>query len=64
MAGGPATTLPRPEIDGDGLLEYSVVYTDRTLNHMSKKFQGIMNDIRVTLSNTYKCETAIVIPGA
>ena len=31
--------LPRPEIDADGLLEYSVVYTDRSLNHMSQKFQ-------------------------
>jgi len=34
-----------PEIDPDGLLEYSVVFTDRSLNHMSKKFQGAMNDI-------------------
>jgi aspartate aminotransferase-like enzyme len=61
---GAAATLPRPEVDPNGLLEYSVVYTDRTLNHMSKNFQGIMNDIRGTLSKTYNCETAIVIPGA
>ena len=34
-----------PDVDPDGLLEYSVVYTDRALNHMSKKFQGVMRDI-------------------
>lgn len=35
----------RQDIDPDGLLEYSVVYTDRSLNHMSKKFQTVMNDL-------------------
>ena len=34
-----------PRVDPDGLIEYSVVYTDRSLNHMSKSFQGVMNDI-------------------
>ncbi|MEY3937486.1 MAG: hypothetical protein RL659_327 [Pseudomonadota bacterium] len=34
-----------PHIDPDGLLEFSVVYTDRALNHMSKRFQGVMQDI-------------------
>ena len=34
-----------PDVDPDGLLEYSVVYTDRSLNHMSKRFQGVMNDL-------------------
>ncbi|MDH3469378.1 MAG: alanine--glyoxylate aminotransferase family protein, partial [Gammaproteobacteria bacterium] len=34
-----------PDVDPDGLLEYSVVFTDRSLNHMSKSFQGVMNDI-------------------
>jgi len=34
-----------PQIDPDGLLEFSVVYTDRALNHMSKRFGGVMNDI-------------------
>lgn len=38
-----------PVVDPDGLLEYSVVYTDRALNHMSKVFQGVMNDISGTL---------------
>lgn len=36
-------------IDPDGLLEYSVVFTDRSLNHMSAQFQGVMNDISATL---------------
>jgi len=58
------SALPHPEVDNGGLLEYSVVYTDRTLNHMSKNFQNIMNDIRGTLCSTYNSETAIVIPGA
>ena len=38
-----------PEIDPDGLLEYSVVYTDRSLNHMSQAFQDVMRDISLTL---------------
>ena len=41
--------LPRPEIDADGLLEYSVVYTDRSLNHMSQKFQTAFRYISATL---------------
>ena len=32
-------------VDFDGLLEYSVVYTDRTLNHMSARFQAVMRGI-------------------
>jgi hypothetical protein len=39
-----------PHIDPDGLLEFSVVYTDRALNHMSQKFQGVMRDISAILS--------------
>ena len=38
-----------PHIDPDGLLEYSVVFTDRSLNSMSKSFQGVMNDISAAL---------------
>ena len=38
-----------PDVDPDGLLEYSVVYTDRALNHMSSSFQGVMTDISTTL---------------
>ena len=34
-----------PNVDPDGLLEFSVVSTDRSLNHMSQRFQGVMTDI-------------------
>jgi aspartate aminotransferase-like enzyme len=54
--------LPRP--DADGLLEYSVVYTDRALNHMSKSFQGVMRDISRTLKLVYGAKSAIVVPGS
>jgi alanine-glyoxylate transaminase/serine-glyoxylate transaminase/serine-pyruvate transaminase len=29
-----------PNVDPDGLLEFSVVYTDRALNHMSQQLPG------------------------
>ena len=53
-----------PSVDPDGLLEYSVVYTDRALNHMSKSFQGVMKDISRMLKQAYGAETAIVVPGS
>lgn len=53
-----------PEVDPDGLLEYSVVYTDRALNHMSKRFQGVMRDISATLKEAYGARAAIVVPGS
>ncbi|WP_460964486.1 alanine--glyoxylate aminotransferase family protein [Pedococcus soli] len=56
-------TLPRPEIDPDGLLEYSVVFTDRSLNHMSKRFVGVMQDIIDVLRTTYSAHTVAVVPG-
>jgi aspartate aminotransferase-like enzyme len=52
-----------PNIDPDGLLEYSVVFTDRSLNHMSQSFQGVMRDISSTLKHAYGAEAAIVVPG-
>jgi len=52
-----------PNIDPDGLLEYSVVFTDRSLNHMSKAFQGVMNDISSTLKDVYKAGGVVVVPG-
>ena len=58
-----AVTLPRPEIDPDGLLEYSVVFTDRSLNHMSTRFVGVMQDIIDVLATTYRAETVAVVPG-
>ncbi|MBS0441644.1 MAG: alanine--glyoxylate aminotransferase family protein [Proteobacteria bacterium] len=53
-----------PDVDPDGLLEYSVVYTDRALNHMSKKFQGVMRDIASVLKDAYQARSAIVVPGS
>lgn len=54
----------RSDIDADGLLEYSVVYTDRALNHMSKAFQQVMKDISATLKQVYNAEAAVVVPGS
>ena len=53
-----------PLIDPDGLLEYSVVYTDRAVNHMSQSFQGVMRDISRTLKKVYHAHSAIVVPGS
>lgn len=53
-----------PDVDPDGLLEYSVVYTDRALNHMSRKFQGVMRDISAVLKDAYQAQSAIVVPGS
>ncbi len=53
-----------PTIDPDGLLEFSVVYTDRALNHMSKKFQGVMTDISAMLKRVYKAPSAVLVPGS
>jgi aspartate aminotransferase-like enzyme len=52
-----------PNIDPDGLLEYSVVFTDRSLNHMSKTFQGVMNDISSNLKDVYNADGVVVVPG-
>jgi len=55
--------LPRPDVDPDGLLEYSVVFTDRSLNHMSKRFVVVMQDVIDVLRTTYRAETVAVVPG-
>ena len=52
-----------PDIDPEGLLEYSVVFTDRSLNHMSQSFQAVMNDISETLKKVYGAEAVAVVPG-
>ena len=52
-----------PDIDPEGLLEYSVVFTDRSLNHMSQSFQVVMNDISETLKKVYGAEAVAVVPG-
>ena len=53
-----------PNVDPDGLLEYSVVYTDRAINHMSKRFQQVMKDISATLKEVYHAKSAVVVPGS
>ena len=53
-----------PHIDPDGLLEFSVVYTDRALNHMSRSFQGVMNDISRILKEVYHAHSVALVPGS
>jgi aspartate aminotransferase-like enzyme len=53
-----------PHVDPDGLLEYSVVYTDRALNHMAQRFQRVMQDVSATLKQVYGARSAIVVPGS
>lgn len=52
-----------PDIDPDGLLEFSVVFTDRSLNHMSKAFQQAMRDIAGLLREVYKADGVALVPG-
>ncbi|WP_457552472.1 aminotransferase class V-fold PLP-dependent enzyme [Desulfobacula sp.] len=52
-----------PNVDPDGLLEYSVVFTDRSLNHMSQSFQRVMNDISFTLKKVYNAHAVAIVPG-
>ena len=51
-------------VDPDGLLEFSVVYTDRALNHMSQRFQGVMKDISRILKEVYHAPSAVLVPGS
>ena len=53
-----------PNIDPDGLLEYSVVYTDRAINHMSQAYQEVMRDISKILKQVYHAQSAVVVPGS
>ena len=52
-----------PSVDPDGLLEYSVVFNDRSLNHMSAPFQQVMRDISSTLRQVYNAKGAVIVPG-
>ncbi|WP_133485927.1 aminotransferase class V-fold PLP-dependent enzyme [Aliiroseovarius marinus] len=52
-----------PDIDPDGMLEFSVVFTDRSLNHMSQAFQGVMTDISTTLKEVYNADAVALVPG-
>ncbi len=53
-----------PDVDPDGLLEFSVVYSDRSLNHMSMTFRQVMNDISSTMKNVYNATATVVVPGS
>ena len=53
-----------PHVDPDGLLEFSVVYTDRALNHMSSSFQGVMKDISAMLKEVYHAHSVALVPGS
>jgi aspartate aminotransferase-like enzyme len=53
-----------PNVDPDGLLEYSVVYTDRALNHMSDSFRQVMTDISSTLKTVYHASAVVIVPGS
>lgn len=53
-----------PNVDPEGLLEFSVVYTDRALNHMSRSFQGVMKDISTILKDVYKADATVLVPGS
>ena len=52
-----------PDVDPEGLLEFSVVFTDRSVNHMSQLFQQAMRDISATLKQVYQAEAVVVVPG-
>ncbi|WP_201526362.1 aminotransferase class V-fold PLP-dependent enzyme [Psychrobacter frigidicola] len=54
----------RQDIDPEGLSEYSVVYTDRSLNHMSKAFQKVMNDLSSNLKSVYNADAVAIVPGS
>ncbi len=53
-----------PDVDPGGLLEYSVVYTDRAVNHMSGTFQQAMMDISAMLKSAYNASSVAVVPGS
>ena len=56
-------TLPRADVDPDGLQEFSVVFTDRSLNHMSARFQGVMREISALLREVYNGHSVALVPG-
>ena len=50
-------------VDPGGLQEFSVVFTDRSLNHMSKAFQQVMRDLSAGLKDCYRAEAVAIVPG-
>lgn len=63
MTDSARTQLPRHDVDPGGLLEYSAVFSDRSLNHMSARFIGIMQELQQILRSTYKASSVAVVPG-
>ena len=55
--------LPHAHIDPDGLQEFSVVFTDRSLNHMSARFQGVMREVSALLKEVYGGSAVALVPG-
>ena len=55
--------LPHDHIDEGGLQEFSVVFTDRSLNHMSARFQGVMRDVSTMLREVYNGSAVALVPG-
>ena len=53
-----------PNVDPEGLLEFSVVYTDRALNHMSSSFRGVLKDISSILKEVYRAKSVVLVPGS
>jgi aspartate aminotransferase-like enzyme len=63
MRSAKVPTNPISAVDPDGLLEFSVVFTDRSLNHMSAAFQSVMRDVSATLKNVYGARSVAIVPG-
>ena len=57
------TAQTHTPVDPDGLMEFSVVFTDRSLNHMSKVFQGVMSDLHGMLCDVYEADAMAIVPG-
>lgn len=57
------TQLPHAHVDPEGLQEFSVVFTDRSLNHMSARFQGVMRDVSGLLKEVYRGSAVALVPG-
>lgn len=60
---GRMTALPHDDVDPGGLLEYSVVFTDRSLNHMSARFVDVMQQLLGILDEAYNAHTSVIVPG-
>ena len=57
----------KPLVDGvdpSGMIEFSVVFTDRSMNHMSKAFQQVMRDLHTKLCAVYQADHAVIVPGS